>query len=72
MIPRQLPHFIAVVNAGSFSGAAREMGISPAALSKAITALESSLNSRLFSRSTHAVKLTADGQEFYDNIAPLF
>nr|WP_159466482.1 LysR family transcriptional regulator [Scandinavium goeteborgense] len=71
MLPKQLLHFIAVANAGSFSGAARQMGISPAATSMAITTLEKNLEIRLFSRSTHSVQLTAEGESFYDKISPL-
>ncbi|ATF95372.1 D-malate degradation protein R [Cedecea neteri] len=71
MLPKQLLHFIAVANAGSFSGAARQMGISPAAMSMAITTLEKNLEIRLFSRSTHSVQLTAEGESFYDKISPL-
>lgn len=71
MIPSQLPVFLAVVRSGSFSGAARQQGVSPAAISKAISQLEKTLEMRLFHRSTHSLTLTDDGQNLLDKVGPL-
>lgn len=48
---RQLEHVVAVCRAGSFSGAARQLGISQPTLSKSIARLERSLRLKLFDRS---------------------
>lgn len=48
MIPSQLPIFIAVVRNGNFSAAARQLGVSSAAVSKAMSQLEKNLSLRLF------------------------
>lgn len=69
-LPSQLPLFVSVARAGSFSSAARLSGISPAAVSKGIAQLEKSLGVRLFHRTTHALTLTGDGQTLLDRVAP--
>ena len=50
--------FIAVAEQASFSGAARQLGLSPPALSRGIAELEARLGVSLFHRSTRAVSLT--------------
>ncbi|MGB2063705.1 HTH-type transcriptional regulator DmlR [Marinomonas gallaica] len=65
MIPNQLNTFNTVVKNGSFSSAARLLGVSSAAISKSISQLEKNLELRLFHRSTHSLTLTEDGQELY-------
>jgi DNA-binding transcriptional LysR family regulator len=62
----QLSAFIAVVEAGGFSAAARRRGESQPSISKAIAALESRLGVALFNRSTRSVTLTDQGQRYYD------
>jgi DNA-binding transcriptional LysR family regulator len=59
---RQLQHFLAVVEAGSFSRAAERLGKSQQALSKSIRALEETLGVRLLDRGAKAVSPTAYGQ----------
>lgn len=71
MIPTQLPTFIQVVEKGSFSAASRTLGISPAAVSKAISQLEKQLNQRLFHRSTHTLTPTQEGAALYEQTAHL-
>jgi DNA-binding transcriptional LysR family regulator len=58
--------FIAVVEAGGFSAAARRTGSSQPSVSKAIAALEKRLGVALFNRSTRSVTLTDQGQKYYD------
>jgi DNA-binding transcriptional LysR family regulator len=53
----------AVQRAGSFSGAARHIGVSPAAVSKLIAQLEVSLGVRLFERTTHHLAATEEGRD---------
>jgi DNA-binding transcriptional LysR family regulator len=59
---RQLRHFLAVVDHGSFSRAAQMLGRSQQALSKSVHALEQSLGVRLLDRNPRAATLTAFGQ----------
>ncbi len=61
----ELDIFARVVDAGSFSAAARELGCSPSAVSKRIAALESRLQARLLQRTTRKLALTAIGEEYY-------
>jgi len=58
--------FISVAEAESFSGAARRLGRSPAAVSRAIAALEAGLNVKLLNRSTRSVRVTEAGQIYLD------
>ena len=67
----ELNAFIAVVEAGGFSAAARTTGSSQSAISKAIGALEKRLGVMLFNRSTRRVTLTDQGQRYYDRTKPL-
>jgi DNA-binding transcriptional LysR family regulator len=58
--------FVAVAEAGSFVGAARQLGRSPAAMTRAVAALEDRLGIRLFNRTTRAVALTDAGARYLD------
>lgn len=58
--------FVRVADARSFTEAARRLGISPSAASKAITRLEDRLGVRLVHRTTRSVSLTDDGTAFYE------
>ncbi len=62
--------FVAVVDAGTFRGAAARLGVSPAAVSKAVKALEKELGSPLFVRGSRAVGLTREGTLFYESCRP--
>jgi LysR family transcriptional activator of dmlA len=57
--------FAAVVRKSSFAGAAEELGMSPAYVSKRIAILEQALDVRLFHRSTRRVVVSADGEQVY-------
>jgi DNA-binding transcriptional LysR family regulator len=67
----ELKAFIAVVEAGGFSAAARRIGESQSAVSKAVNALEKRLGVALLHRSTRKVTLTDQGQHYYDRTRPL-
>ena len=67
----ELNAFIAVVEAGGFTAAARRTGETQSAISKAIGALEKRLGVMLFNRSTRSVTLTDQGQRYYDRTKPL-
>ncbi len=58
---RQLKHFLAVIDTGSFSAAAKQLGLSQQALSKSIAALEDITGVRLFDRDTRNLNLTTFG-----------
>lgn len=59
--------FIRVVERGSFSAVAREVGFSQPTISKQIGALEKRLGGRLFARSTRNLCLTDEGQHYYEH-----
>jgi len=61
--------FCRAVETGSFIGAARQMGLSSAAVSKNIGELEGHLGTRLFNRTTRRMNLTEAGSIYYDNIS---
>src|SRR5215469_15948914 len=58
----QLESFVRSAETGSFSSAARQLGLTPAAVSKNVARLESSLGARLFQRSTRKLSLTESGE----------
>jgi len=60
--------FSKVVSAGSMSGAAREMGLSPAVVSKRLQRLEERLGTRLLNRTTRQISLTEAGEGFYERV----
>ncbi|MAK90702.1 MAG: LysR family transcriptional regulator [Oleibacter sp.] len=61
-LPQDLQVLLTVVREQSFAAAARQLGQSPAYVSKRIQTLESTLGCRLLQRSTRSLKLTADGE----------
>jgi DNA-binding transcriptional LysR family regulator len=61
-----LATFVRVVDSGSFSAAARQLGIGQPAVSKTIAQLEDRLQVRLLVRSTHALTPTDAGLRFYE------
>ncbi len=58
--------FIKTVDTGSFTRAAQQLDISPAAVSKNVARLEDHLATRLLNRTTRSLSMTEDGQLFYD------
>lgn len=58
--------FVAVVQHGSFSAAARELGVSKSHTSKQISQLEDRLGARLLNRTTRKLVLTDVGASFYE------
>lgn len=61
----QLETFLRVADAGSFNRAAEELFITPPAVIKQITSLETSLDLQLFVRSPRGLKLTEAGKSIY-------
>ena len=58
--------FLRVVEAGSFSEAARLLLMTPSTVSKLIGRIEARLGVRLLERSTRRLSLTAEGQVYYE------
>lgn len=58
--------FAAVGEQGGFAKAARQLGRSPAAVTRAVAALEERLGVRLFNRTTRSVALTDDGLRYLE------
>ncbi|WP_321927718.1 LysR family transcriptional regulator [Paraburkholderia guartelaensis] len=56
--------FVAVAQSGSFTRAAEELGSSKSNVGKAVQRLEARLGTRLFQRTTRAVRLTEDGETY--------
>ena len=63
--------FLHIVEAGSLSAAALQMGATQPTVSRRLQALERSLGVRLLRRSTHAMKLTEDGERCYERAKEL-
>jgi DNA-binding transcriptional LysR family regulator len=59
--------FVSVVNSGSFSSAARLLGLGQPAVSKTIAQLEDRLGVRLLLRSTRGLAPTEAGQAFFEH-----
>jgi len=62
---------VAVVEAGSFTGAAPMLGLTDSAVSRAIGRLETRVGARLFDRTTRSLRLTEAGARFHASVAPL-
>jgi DNA-binding transcriptional LysR family regulator len=58
--------FVRAVEAGSFAGAAKKLGITPVAVSKNVQRLERELGVRLLQRSTRKLSLTQEGRAYYE------
>ncbi|OYT99950.1 MAG: LysR family transcriptional regulator [Burkholderiales bacterium PBB1] len=63
-----LDAFVAAADEGSFSAAARRLGLTPAAVSKSVAQLEARLGVRLFQRSTRQLALTTDGERLHGQV----
>ncbi len=56
--------FVSVADRGGFAAAARSLGMSPPAVTRAVAMLEDRLGTRLFVRTTRSVRLTEAGERF--------
>lgn len=57
--------FVKAVEAGGFSAAARQLGLTPSALSKLVSRLEDRLGAQLMQRTTRRLQLTVEGEAFF-------
>lgn len=60
--------FASVAEEGGFAAASRKLDLSPAAVTRAIVALEEQLEARLLQRTTRHVRLTDAGLQYYDSV----
>lgn len=63
--------FVRIVEAGSLSAAAAQMGGTQPTVSRRLQLLERTMGVRLLQRSTHAIRLTEDGQRCYERAKDL-
>jgi DNA-binding transcriptional LysR family regulator len=61
----EMAAFVRVVDSKGFSAAAPALGLTPSAVSKLVTRLETRLGVRLLQRTTRALHLTQEGEAFY-------
>lgn len=62
-----MTHFVRIVERGSLTGAARDLGKTLPALSRSLRALEERLGARLLTRTTRAISLTEFGQQYFEH-----
>jgi LysR family transcriptional regulator, regulator for bpeEF and oprC len=67
---RSLEYFVASAHVSSFSAAARQLDVSPAAVSKLVATLEQELGARLFDRRAGGLALTASGVAYLEACRP--
>jgi DNA-binding transcriptional LysR family regulator len=60
--------FVRTVECHGFTAAARDLGVTPSAVSKLVTRLERRLGVRLLQRSTRRLTLTAEGELYFDRV----
>lgn len=60
--------FSRVIDAGSFAGAARELGLSPAVVTRLVADLEEHLGARLINRTTRRLALTDTGEMYLERV----
>jgi LysR family transcriptional activator of dmlA len=65
--PAELGFFVALGNCGNLSSAARELGISTAAVSKRLSQMEARLGVPLVNRTTRRMSLTPDGEVLFEH-----
>jgi len=62
----EMTTFVRVVGAGSLSAAARDLGLSPAMVSRTLSGLEARLGVRLLHRTTRRMHLTDEGAAYHE------
>src|SRR5258706_15990903 len=67
---RGLEYFVATAHEGSFSAAARVLGVSVQAVAKLVTALENNLEVKLFDRTSQGMSLTSAGAGYLEECLP--
>lgn len=62
----RVPLFLKVVETGSFTAAARALGVPKSSASRGVSSLEQALKTQLLQRTTRELKLTESGRTFYE------
>src|SRR5688572_22440673 len=65
MMHNDMIAFVRAVERGGFSSAARDLGLTPSAVSKLVTRLEDRLGVRLLNRTTRRLALTPEGEAYF-------
>ena len=60
--------FASVAEEGGFAAASRKLDLSPAAVTRAVVALEEQLGARLLQRTTRNVRFNDAGRQYYENV----
>ncbi len=60
--------FVRAVEHNGFSGAARDLGVTPSSVSKLVARLERRLDVRLLQRSTRRLALTSEGEVYFERV----
>lgn len=63
--------FVRVVEAGSFSAVAQEVGATQSAISKQVASLERGLGVKLLARTTRSLALTEEGERYFEQVRRL-
>ncbi|WP_233855967.1 LysR family transcriptional regulator [Paraburkholderia sp. HD33-4] len=63
----ELSFFCLVVKQGSLAAAAREMNLTPPAVSRRLSAMENRLGVRLLNRTTRRISMTSEGEVYFAN-----
>jgi len=71
MLDPRLNHLVAVARLGSFTAAARSIGLTQSAVTKGVADLERQLGFAIFHRTARGVLLTERGRDFVDRAARL-
>ncbi len=61
----EIDAFLRAADGGSFTAAAQALRVTPSAISRSVTRLETRLGVRLLQRTTRALALTVEGEAFY-------
>lgn len=64
---RSIQVFVKVAECGGFAAAARDLAMSPPAVTRAVSMLEGRLGTRLFVRTTRSVRMTESGERFFQD-----
>ncbi|GLR10363.1 LysR family transcriptional regulator [Mixta theicola] len=67
----ELKIFVAVVESGSFSRAAKQLELAPSAISRAVKKLEAKLGVELLTRTTRQINLTQEGEGYFRKMQKL-
>ncbi|WP_275556519.1 LysR family transcriptional regulator, partial [Mixta sp. Marseille-Q2659] len=67
----ELKIFVAVVESGSFSRAAKQLELAPSAISRAVKKLEAKLGVELLTRTTRQISLTQEGDGYFRKVQKL-